>query len=111
MREERRSQPRYRFTAAATLLEKKSGTQIEVRIADISPFAVNAHGASIPLFASVKNGQRLKLVNPATGDEAECIVAHVGRRHADRMEVGVFFAFANPKFWHVIFPPQDWTAP
>jgi hypothetical protein len=74
-------------------------------------FSVSAHGASILLFASVKNGQRLKLVNPATGDEAECIVAHVGRRHADRMEVGVFFALANPKFWHVIFPPQDWTAP
>jgi hypothetical protein len=74
-------------------------------------FSVNAHGASILLFASVKNGQRLKLVNPATGDEAECIVAHVGQQQADRMEVGVFFALANPKFWHVIFPPQDWPPP
>jgi PilZ domain-containing protein len=215
VRDERRSQPRYRFTAAAAIVELKSGNRIEAHIANISlqgchvetecgfplgaelgvsihmgadsfvaqarvvfssvkgmglafsetaqdqiqiletwigplrekellalnrrrtqrvlmrvpvrlsgqsthgsqfdeqthTFSVSAHGASILLFASVKNGQRLKLVNPATGDEAECIVAHVGRRHADRMEVGVFFAFANPKFWHVIFPPQDWTAP
>jgi hypothetical protein len=212
---ERRTESRYRFTAAAELLEEKSGTQIEARIADISQrgcyvetdsafslgtairvsiskgpdrfetqarvvyssvkgmgllfseitpghvqiletwlgplrekdlltlnrrrtqrvlmrvpirvsgrstlasqfdeqthtLAVNAHGASILLFASVKNGRRLKLVNVATGDEAECIVAYVGRGKADRMEVGVSFVLANPRFWHVAFPPHDWTRP
>ncbi len=73
--------------------------------------SVNAHGASVLLFVSVKNGQRLKFVNVATGDEAECGVAHVGQRQADRTEVGVFFVLANPKCWHVTFPPQDWTPP
>jgi hypothetical protein len=73
--------------------------------------AVNAHGASILLFASVKKGQRLKLVNVATEDEAECIIAYVGRRQADRMEVGVSFVLANPRFWHVVFPPHDWPRP
>lgn len=33
---ERRTEPRYRFTAAAELLEENSGTQTEARIADIS---------------------------------------------------------------------------
>ena len=211
---ERRTEPRYRFTAAAELFEEKSGTKTEARVADISQrgcyvetdsafalgtairvsiskgpdrfetqarvvyssvkgmgllfskitlgqvqiletwlgplrekdlltlnrrrtqrvlmrvpirvscpnaasqfdeqthtLAVNVHGASILLFASVKNGQRLKLVNVATGDEAECIVAYVGRGKADRMEIGVSFVLANPRFWHVAFPPHDWTRP
>ena len=73
--------------------------------------AVNAHGASILLSASVKNGQRLKLVNVATGDEAECIVAYIGQRQADGMEVGVSFVLANPRFWQVSFPPRDRTRP
>jgi len=73
--------------------------------------SVNAHGASILLFASVRIGQQLKLVNIATGDEAECTVAHVGQPKADRTEVGVFFVLANPRFWHVTFPPRDWTPP
>ena len=73
--------------------------------------AVNAHGASILLLASVKNGQRLKLVNEATGSAAECIVAYVGQRLQDRIEVGVSFVLPNPKFWHVVFPPHDWTPP
>jgi hypothetical protein len=71
--------------------------------------AVNAHGASILLSASVKNGQRINLVNEATGDKAECMIAYVGQRHEGRMEVGVCFVVPNPKFWHVTFPPHDWT--
>jgi hypothetical protein len=73
--------------------------------------AVNAHGASILLSASVKNGQRLKLLNEATGDAAECIVAYVGQRQADPMEVGVSFVLPNSTFWHVVFPPDGWTPP
>jgi hypothetical protein len=73
--------------------------------------AVNVHGASILLSASVKNGQRLKLTNEATGDAAECIVAYVGQRKDGRMEVGVSFVLPNPRFWHVAFPPHGWTPP
>jgi hypothetical protein len=69
--------------------------------------AVNEHGAAILLLASVKSGQRLKLVNITTGDEAECFVAYVGQRRADHVEVGVSFVLANPRFWHVAFPPHD----
>jgi PilZ domain len=71
--------------------------------------AVNAHEASILPSTSVKNGQWLKLVNVTTGDKVECIVAYVGRRQADRVEVGVSFILANPRFWHVVFPPHDRT--
>jgi PilZ domain-containing protein len=73
--------------------------------------ALNAHGALILLSASVGKGQRLELLNIATGDRAECIVAHVGQREGDRMEVGVEFILPNPHFWHVAFPPKDWIQP
>ena len=73
--------------------------------------AVNAYGASILLSASVKNGQSVNLVNEATGDEAECIIAYVGQRHEGRLEIGVSFVLPNPNFWRVTFPPQNWTPP
>jgi hypothetical protein len=63
--------------------------------------ALNAHGALILLSASVGKGQRLELLNIATGDRAECIVAYLGQRQGDRIEVGVELAF----------PPKDWTQP
>jgi PilZ domain-containing protein len=73
--------------------------------------AINAHGASIPLSTSVSKGQRLELTNIVTGDKAECIVAHLGQHHGNRIEVGVEFTLPNPKFWRVAFPPKDWTQP
>lgn len=73
--------------------------------------SISVHGASIPLSKSLSKGQRLELMNIATGDKAECIVAHLGQRHGDRIEVGVEFILPNPKFWRVAFPPTDWTQP
>ena len=73
--------------------------------------SLNAHGALILLSASVGKGHRLELLNIATGDRAECIVAHVGQHQGDRIEVGVEFILPNPQFWHVAFPPKDWTQP
>jgi hypothetical protein len=73
--------------------------------------ALNAHGALILLSASVGKGQRLELLNIATGDRAECVVAYLGQRQGDRIEVGVEFILPNPQFWHVAFPPKDWAQP
>jgi hypothetical protein len=50
-------------------------------------------------------------LNIATGDRAECIVAYLGQRQGDRLEVGIEFILPNPNFWHVAFPPKDWTQP
>jgi hypothetical protein len=73
--------------------------------------AVNATGALIYLSTAVQKGQRLKLVNTATGDQAECLVAYLGRRQGERVEVGIAFILPNPTFWHVVFPPHDWSPP
>jgi hypothetical protein len=39
----------------------------------------------------------------------ECVVAHIGKREGERIQVGVEFMLPNPIFWHVAFPPKDWT--
>jgi hypothetical protein len=71
--------------------------------------AISAHGALILLSAQVHRGQRLTLSNVQTKAALECVVAHIDRRQRDQPQVGVEFALPNPMFWHVAFPPKDWT--
>ncbi len=73
--------------------------------------AVNENGALVLLSVSARKGQLLKLLNTATGVNAECVVAYLGQRKGDLWEVGVAFSLLNPKFWQVAFPPSDWTPP
>jgi PilZ domain len=69
--------------------------------------AVSAHGALISVTTKVKKGQRLALLNVQTKAALECVVAHI--RQGDPLQVGVEFTLPNPTFWHVAFPPKDWT--
>lgn len=71
--------------------------------------AISAHGALIAVSKQVKKGQRLNLSNVLTKAALECVIAHIGRREGDHFQVGVEFTLANPIFWHVAFPPKDWT--
>jgi hypothetical protein len=71
--------------------------------------AVSAHGALISVSTEVNKGQRLVLSNVQTKAALECVVAHISRRQGGRLEVGVEFMLPHPVFWHVAFPPKDWT--
>lgn len=71
--------------------------------------AVNANGALVVLSVSVKKRQVLHLLNVAMGDKAECVVAHLGQRQGDQLEVGIAFRLPSPNFWRVAFPPRDWS--
>src|SRR5882762_10377263 len=71
--------------------------------------AISAHGALILLSAQVFRGQRLTLSNVQTKAALECVVAHIDRRQRNQPQVGVEFMLPNPMFWHVAFPPKDWT--
>jgi PilZ domain len=73
--------------------------------------SVNANGALVVLSVSVRKGQELHLLNVAMGDKAECVVAHLGQRQGDLLEVGIAFRLPNPNFWRVAFPPRDWSPP
>jgi PilZ domain-containing protein len=71
--------------------------------------AVSAHGALLVVTAPMYRGQRLTLLNPQTKDSLECVVAHIDRFPNEQMKVGVEFLLPNPTFWHVAFPPKDWS--
>ena len=71
--------------------------------------AISAHGALILVSTEVYRGQRLTLSNVHTKAALECVVAHVARPQSDHPQVGVEFVLPNPIFWHVAFPPKDWT--
>src|SRR5437879_6453350 len=71
--------------------------------------AISAHGALILVSTQVWRGQRMNLSNVQTKAALECVVAHIDKRPSDRTQVGVEFTLPNPVFWHVAFPPKDWT--
>jgi hypothetical protein len=71
--------------------------------------AISAHGALILMSTQIYRGQRLNLSNVQTKAALECVVAHVDRRRGEQPQAGVEFTLPNPMFWHVAFPPKDWT--
>ena len=75
---------------------------------DTKTVEVNAHGGLIVLAMKVRAGQKLVLRNWATAEEQECRVVHVREIPGGKSAVGIAFAYAMPRFWHVQFPPPDW---
>src|SRR6267378_1002443 len=71
--------------------------------------AISAHGGLILVSTQVNRGQRLTLSNVQTKAALECVVAHIDRHQGGPPQVGVEFMLPNPVFWHVAFPPKDWT--
>ena len=71
--------------------------------------AISAHGGLILLSTQVNRGQRLTLSNVQTKAALECVVAHIDSHQGGHPQVGVEFMLPNPIFWHVAFPPKDWT--
>ncbi len=71
--------------------------------------AISAHGALTLMSTQGYRGQRLTLSNLQTKASLECVVAHVEKHQSDHLQVGVEFMLPNPIFWHVAFPPKDWT--
>ena len=70
---------------------------------------VNAHGGLIYLAMKVRVGQALIIRNPESSEEQSCRVAYVNEAHDGKCEVGLEFTTATSNFWHVAFPPADWT--
>src|SRR6266849_2100924 len=69
--------------------------------------AISAHGTLVLMSTQVYRGQRLTLSNVQTKAALECVVAHIDRRKDP--QAGGEFTLPNPMFWHVAFPPKDWT--
>ena len=74
-----------------------------------STLVVNAHGALITLEAKVNQGQKL-FMSSAVSEKRACRVVHVGPTLQGRTQYGIEFAEPAPNFWHITFPPEDWSA-
>jgi hypothetical protein len=70
---------------------------------------VNAHGALIYLSLKVEVGQKILIRNPDTMEEQFVRVIHATSGAEGKLEVGIEFLRAAPKFWRISFPPDDWV--
>jgi hypothetical protein len=70
---------------------------------------VSAHGALLLLSKALDKGQPISLASVQTKAAAECIVVHIGEVQGSQVQIGVEFVLPSPAFWHVSFPPKDWS--
>jgi hypothetical protein len=71
--------------------------------------AITADGGVLQLRKPVRIGQSLALLQANTGQLEYCTVAHVEPIENGVASVRVQFLEPHPEFWHVSFPPEDWT--
>jgi len=69
---------------------------------------INAHGALVTLDMRVSIGLQLTLRNGKTNEEVACRVVYAGQQ-LSKAEVGLEFLKPAPNFWHIAFPPADWS--
>jgi len=72
---------------------------------------VNAHGGLMRMQMELHVGQPMVLVNPQNKVEQRCRVVRVDDTAERDFAVAFEFDSPNPKFWPVVFPPEDWHAP
>jgi hypothetical protein len=70
---------------------------------------VNAHGALLETSFSLDQGQAISLQNFRTSERIECSVKLVTSVGPKKFNAAVEFSKANPGFWRISFPPEDWS--
>jgi hypothetical protein len=94
--------------------------QIRVRVQghlqDKTPFTeetvtlvLNAHGALVRLDAETQLGQTVVLQIVSTNETQEGKVVFISEGKDAKFHVGIELTKPNPHFWHVSFPPEDWS--
>jgi hypothetical protein len=89
---------------------------VEGKLSDNSPFneethtiVVNAHGALVEMSVSLEQGQIVTLRNLLTGESSECAIKLVTPSGPAKFNMALEFTNPNPGFWHISFPPGDWS--
>jgi hypothetical protein len=75
-----------------------------------STIVVNAHGALIFMKEKVWIGQALTMQHVASQEEIDCIVKGINPEPDGVPEISIEFQKPCPRFWHISFPPSDWTS-
>ncbi len=103
----RRRSQRVLLSVSLRVLGKNAGGAVFEELTET--MAISAHGALILLSKAVSKGHALTLFNLRTKAATECIVVHLGESQGQHVKIGVEFLLPSPGFWHVNFPPQDWS--
>jgi hypothetical protein len=69
---------------------------------------VNAHGGLLEMGLPLRAGQKLSLVNPASGLRKPAKTVGLRRSDDSRFLVAFEFDDPTPQFWPIAFPPADW---
>jgi hypothetical protein len=69
---------------------------------------IRANGALIELAATVTKEQKLVLTNIKTRAEIKCHVISQRPPQQGKSQVGIHFDESSPRFWGIMFPPEDW---
>ena len=71
---------------------------------------VNAHGGLMKIQAELHVGQPMLLINLQNKVEQKCRVVRIDDTAEGDFAVAFEFDAPSPKFWPVVFPPEDWVA-
>ena len=86
-------------------------SQEEPVVQECKTVNVSAHGALLALNAPVEIGQRMRLFNPRTQQEINCLVRRLVLPTPDGLvQVGVEFVAVAPAFWDIATRPWDWDS-
>jgi len=77
---------------------------------DTVTLVLNAHGALIAMASPVMQGATLVLKTRGSSKPETCRVVYVGHSDGTKTQVAVEFLQPAPQFWHISFPPEDWSA-
>jgi hypothetical protein len=106
-RERRRSQ---RVCVSIDVVVLWGGATRQLASEETKTLIVNAHGALVLLRKAVHINDIIKLRNTTAHEEVACRVVHLSESdHLGMTNVGAELVEPAPRFWHIAFPPADWT--
>jgi hypothetical protein len=96
------------FLQVRVIVEGKLGNKTPFR-EETHTIVVNAHGALVETSASLDQGQVISMQNVRTAEKIDCSVKLVTSVGPKKFNAAVEFTKANPGFWRISFPPEDWS--
>ena len=96
------------FIQVAVLVEGRLANKSEIS-ERANTVVVNAHGALVEMSIPLDQGQRVTLRNIRTSEKIESEVKLVTPGELGKFNVALEFVDPNPNFWHISFPPEDWS--
>ncbi|MBZ5642729.1 MAG: hypothetical protein LAO19_08225 [Acidobacteriia bacterium] len=97
------------FIQVAVQIQWRSANKSECS-EDAHTVVVNAHGALVEMAVPLDQGQRVTLINVRTKENIASEVKLVTPGETRKFNVALEFVDPNPGFWHISFPPEDWSA-